>query len=368
MLRHFWVVPVVVLVATLCEAGCEYEAIFNFGDSNSDTGGFWSAFPEASPPNGMTYFKHPAGRASDGRLIIDFIAERIGIPFLSPYLKSIGSDYRHGANFATLASTVLLPQTSLFVSGLSPFALPIQLNQMRHFKAQVENLYSEGSTNLPPPDVFGKSLYTFYIGQNDFTSDLAKNGISGVKQRLPEVISVIIGTIKDLHALGGRAFFVQNLAPIGCYPAFLVELPHGDKDIDEFGCLIPYNNAVDEYNDMLHDALNQTRQELPDAKVIYVDSHKALRELFQHPTSHGLKYGTLACCGYGGGRYNFNPQVYCGNTKFINGQNLTASACDDPENYVSWDGIHTTEAANKIIADAIFGDDFTDPPFEVDCS
>lgn len=72
------------------------------------------------------------------------VAERIGIPFVSPYLKSIGSDFRHGANFATLASTVLLPQTSLFVSGLSPFALPIQLNQMKHFKAQVDELYSKG--------------------------------------------------------------------------------------------------------------------------------------------------------------------------------------------------------------------------------
>ncbi|KAD5317043.1 hypothetical protein R6Q59_032315 [Mikania micrantha] len=370
MLRRLWVVPVVVaaaLTATLCEAGCGYEAIFNFGDSNSDTGGFWWAFPEAPPPNGMTYFKQPVGRACNGRLIIDFMAERIGIPFLSPYLKSIGSDYRHGANFATLASTVRLPQTSLFVSGLSPFALPIQLKQMRHFKAQVENLYSQGSTNLPPPDIFGKSLYTFYIGQNDFTSDLAKNGIIAVKETLPQVISIITGTIKDLYALGGRAFLVQNLAPIGCYPAFLVELPHGDKDIDEFGCLISYNDAVVEYNDMLRDALNQTRQQLSDAKVIYADSHKALLELFRHPTSHGLKHGTLACCGNGGGRYNFNPKVFCGNTKFINDQNLTALACDDPENYVSWDGIHATEAANKIVVDAIFGGDFTDPPFEIHC-
>lgn len=372
MLQRFRVVPVVVLVAllvTLCDAGCGYEAIFNFGDSNSDTGGFWSAFPEAPPPNGMTYFKHPAGRASDGRLIVDFIAERIGIPFVSPYLKSIGSDYRHGANFATLASTVLLPQTSLFVSGLSPFALPIQLNQMKHFKSQVDELYSQGSSNLPPPNIFGKSLYTFYIGQNDFTSELAKIGIEGVKQTLPQVISQITSTIKELHGLGGRTFFVQNLAPIGCYPSFLVQLPHGEKDIDEFGCMIPYNNAVFEYNNMLHDALNQTRQELSDANVIYVDSHKALLELFQHPTSHGLKYGTIACCGNGGGSYNFNPKVFCGNTKFINGQNLTALACGDPENYVSWDGIHITEAASKIVVNAILGGDadFTDPPFKIRC-
>lgn len=93
--------------------------------------------------------------------------------------------------------------------------------------------------------------------------------------------------MQELHGLGGRTFFVQNLAPIGCYPSFLVQLPHTDKDIDEFGCMIPYNDAVVEYNNMLHDALTQTRQELPTAEVIYVDSHKALLELFQHPTSHG---------------------------------------------------------------------------------
>ncbi|XP_076941894.1 GDSL esterase/lipase At4g01130-like [Bidens hawaiensis] len=287
-------------------------------------------------------------------------AERIGIPFLSSYLKSIGSDYTHGANFATLASTVRLPQTSLFVSGLSPFALPIQVDQLKHFKAQVDSLYSQGPTNLPPPDVLGKSLYTFYIGQNDFTSDLAKIGITGVKERLPEIISGIVNSIKDLYALGGRAFFVLNLAPIGCYPSFLVQLPHGDDDIDEFGCLISYNNVVFDYNNMLRDVLNQTRQELFDAQVIYADSHKVLLELFQHPTSHGLKYGPLACCGNGGDPYNFNPQVFCGNTKVIDGQNLTASACEDPENYVSWDGIHATEAANKIVTDAILSGDFTD--------
>lgn len=69
-------VMVVVLMAMLVsssESKCEFEAIFNFGDSNSDTGGFWAAFPAQGPPYGMTYFKKPSGRASDGRLIIDFL-------------------------------------------------------------------------------------------------------------------------------------------------------------------------------------------------------------------------------------------------------------------------------------------------------
>ncbi|WRX14312.1 GDSL lipase/esterase - like 10 [Theobroma cacao] len=54
-------------------APCNFPAIFNFGDSNSDTGGLSAAFGQAPAPNGETYFHAPAGRYSDGRLIIDFI-------------------------------------------------------------------------------------------------------------------------------------------------------------------------------------------------------------------------------------------------------------------------------------------------------
>lgn len=52
---------------------CEFQAIFNFGDSNSDTGCMSAAFHPAVLPYGETFFHDGAGRASDGRLIIDFI-------------------------------------------------------------------------------------------------------------------------------------------------------------------------------------------------------------------------------------------------------------------------------------------------------
>lgn len=52
---------------------CDFPAIYNFGDSNSDTGGIFAAFYPAGPPSGETFFHQPAGRGSDGRLIIDFI-------------------------------------------------------------------------------------------------------------------------------------------------------------------------------------------------------------------------------------------------------------------------------------------------------
>ncbi|KFK30700.1 hypothetical protein AALP_AA6G016400 [Arabis alpina] len=350
------------------DSKCVFEAIFNFGDSNSDTGGFWAAFPAQSGPWGMTYFKKPAGRASDGRLIIDFLAESLGMPFLSPYLQSIGSDFRHGANFATLASTVLLPNTSLFVTGISPFSLAIQLNQMKHFKVIVDESHSSDQPELktlPSKDVFGKSLYTFYIGQNDFTSNLATIGVDGVKKYLPHVIGQIAGTIKEIYGIGGRTFLVLNLAPVGCYPAILTGFTHTFSDIDKFGCLIPVNKAVKYYNTLLKKTLSETRTELKNATIIYLDTNKILLDLFHHPKSYGLKYGVKACCGYGGRPYNFDQKLYCGNTKMIGNASATAKACRDPQNYVSWDGIHATEAANHRISMAILDGSISYPPFSL---
>jgi hypothetical protein len=52
-----------------------FPAVFNFGDSNSDTGGRVAAgFEAIFPPYGSTFFGGPAGRFCDGRLIIDFLS------------------------------------------------------------------------------------------------------------------------------------------------------------------------------------------------------------------------------------------------------------------------------------------------------
>jgi len=81
-MRTVW--PLLLVATALCCASpaaragagtgrCKFPAVFNFVDSNSDTGGFWAAFPAQQGPFSMTYFGRPAGRASDGRLVIDLI-------------------------------------------------------------------------------------------------------------------------------------------------------------------------------------------------------------------------------------------------------------------------------------------------------
>ena len=62
----------------------QYTSIFSFGDSYTDTGNKVILYGPAAadlwinkPPFGMTFFGHPAGRLSDGRLVIDFIGESL---------------------------------------------------------------------------------------------------------------------------------------------------------------------------------------------------------------------------------------------------------------------------------------------------
>lgn len=80
--KVFYVLGLLVLVSEVGQgvrvisddtSKCDFPAIFNFGDSNSDTGGRSAALFQVPPPYGETFFKKPSGRLSDGRLIVDFI-------------------------------------------------------------------------------------------------------------------------------------------------------------------------------------------------------------------------------------------------------------------------------------------------------
>jgi hypothetical protein len=105
------------LAALLCASWAaaaeaqKYNAIFNFGDSITDTGnlctnGKPSQITFTQPPYGETYFGTPTCRCCDGRVIVDFLSNKFGLPFLPPS-KSTSADFKKGANMAITGATAM---------------------------------------------------------------------------------------------------------------------------------------------------------------------------------------------------------------------------------------------------------------------
>ncbi|KAF5757207.1 putative sinapine esterase [Helianthus annuus] len=106
---------------------------------------------------------------------------------------------------------------------------------------------------------------------------------------------------------------------------------------------------VQVYNSNIQCANPKLSTHLPNTLVICIINSCLLHVL-------GFTNGALkACCG-GEGRYNVDPSVECGDA--------SATVCDEPDTYVSWDGIHLTEAAYKIISKNLF----STPQFNSLCS
>ncbi|KAF7015066.1 unnamed protein product [Triticum aestivum] len=350
-------------------ADCHFPAVFNFGDSNSDTGGLSAAFGAAPPPNGRTFFGMPAGRYCDGRLVIDFIAENLGIPYLSAYLNSVGSNFSQGANFATAGSTISRQNTSLFLSGFSPISLDVQSWEFEQFINRSQFVYNNKGGGiyrelLPKAEYFSQALYTFDIGQNDITAGYFANMTTEqVVAFIPELMERLTSIIQNVHGFGGRNFWIHSTGPIGCLPYALIRRPDIAAVKDKVGCSVTYNKVAQLFNQRLKETVARLRKTYPDAAFTYVDVYAAKYKLISQASKLGFDDPLLTCCGHDAGPYNFDPKVGCGGKVLVKGKWVVlGKSCDDPARRVSWDGVHFTEAANKFVFNQIVGGGLSDPP------
>ncbi|ESQ32842.1 hypothetical protein EUTSA_v10004667mg [Eutrema salsugineum] len=280
----------------VCSPTCGFPAIFNFGDSNSDTGGLSAAFGQAPYPNGQTFFHSPSGRFSDGRLIVDFIAEELGLPYLNAFLDSIGSNFSHGANFATAGSTVRPPNTTISQSGVSPISLDVQLVQFSDFFTRSQLIRNRGGVFkqlLPRKEYFSQALYTFDIGQNDLTAGLKLNMTTDqIKAYIPDVLDQLSDAIRKVYMKGGRRFWIHNTAPIGCLPYVLDRFPVPASQIDSHGCAIPRNEIARYFNSELKTRVIGLRKELSKAAITYVDVYSIKLTLITQARKLGISNQT----------------------------------------------------------------------------
>ncbi|PNT76527.1 hypothetical protein BRADI_1g49190v3 [Brachypodium distachyon] len=341
------------LMATLAAAACataaaserRFNAMFNFGDSASDTG---NLCPDGRLLLTDTYFRKPTCRCSDGRVNVDFLAQALELPFLTPSMAH-GKDFRQGANMAIVGGTVLDYDTNAFTG--------YDVNLNGSLKNQMEDLQrllpSICGTPQNCKDYLAKSLFVFQLGENDYNLQL-NNGftVDEASKNMPIIVNTITSGVEELITLGAVHIVVSNIAPLGCYPMYLSVLQSTDKsDYDENGCLRNHNVLFNRHNAFLRSSLSKLQNKHRHTRIMYADLSSHFYHIVQEPRKFDCPHKLLRKCDAPNG---FDLGAICG----MDG----ASVCHDPSSYLSWDGMHLSEAANERVANGWLNGPYCHPP------
>uniref|UniRef100_A0A803MJB1 Uncharacterized protein n=1 Tax=Chenopodium quinoa TaxID=63459 RepID=A0A803MJB1_CHEQI len=170
-----------------------------------------------------------------------------------------------------------------------------------------------------------------------------------VQQMVDEVIQAIISGVKEVINLGGTKVVIPGNFAIGCMPIYLSAFETNDPNMyDELQCLKGLNGFATYQNVRLQEAIKDLQTQYPIVAIVYADYFNALKGLLQNVASNGFAKGEVqkTCCGIGDNKYNFNMTRMCGN----NG----VPVCHDPSKLVSWDGVHMTQHAYRVMAKGLF--------------
>ncbi|CAN6311569.1 unnamed protein product [Urochloa humidicola] len=302
-------------------SGPKVPALFAFGDSIVDTGNnnYIRTITRSNfPPYGRDFPDHMAtGRFSDGRISMDFLASALGLKeMLPPYLDTNLSmdDLKTGVSFAS-AGSGYDNATSWTAAAMT---VEQQLQLFMEYKTKV------GS--IP-----GRSLYLICWGSNDIVQHFTfTDGFSDpdyadfMTQRASTFIQRLI-------SMGARQIAVTGVPPVGCAPA--QRLIGGGLRRQ---CAQDLNQLALLYNRELSREVDKLARRFRDVNLVYIDLYAILADIIQRYQALGFKNGKDACCGFIG----LESGVLC---------NFMSPVCDNPAQYVFWDGYHPTERAYKIM-------------------
>ncbi|XP_073146660.1 GDSL esterase/lipase 5 [Henckelia pumila] len=331
-------------------SGPKPTALFVFGDSYFDPGNnnyintttldqanFW--------PYGETYFNYPTGRFSNGRLIIDFIAEHAKLPMIGPYLQPRNEDsnnnYYHGVNFASAGAGALKETFQGSVIDL--------MSQLEYYNTEVKRL--EHKLNLVgAKDILSNAVYFFSIGTNDYTSRFLLNSTAMLSFTPSQYVRMVVGNltiaVHEIYRNGGRKFGFLNLGDLGCFPGLRIL-----DTKSEGGCLEDASSLATLHNSELAKALSEIEMKLHGFKHFLYDFNQDLARKVDQPSKYGLKESKKACCGTG----SLNGIFSCGGKRLVKEFEL----CKNPDEFIFWDSYHLTENVYKQMADRMWGEDQT---------
>ncbi|KAF0903872.1 hypothetical protein E2562_029959 [Oryza meyeriana var. granulata] len=337
----------------------DVTAIYSLGDSITDTG---NLIKEAPPgmfetikhlPYGIT-FGYPTGRCSDGLLMIDFLAQDLGLPFLNPYLGK-NKSFDHGVNFAVAGATAMDPADQFNGRFFMPFAANSLKVQLRWFKDFMKSSF--GTDEDIRKRLQSSLVLIGEIGGNDYNYALFGRNVSEVEKLIPGVVRTIVDAAKEVLDMGANRVIIPGNFPIGCIPTYLTTKGSSEpSDYDSMGCLKELNLFAAKHNARLQRAIaDELRPSYPAASIAYADYFNSFLTLLNTADELGFDASSVrkACCGAGAGEYNYDWRRMCGAEG--------TAACAEPEKYVSWDGIHMTQAAYRAMSRLVYHGRYLQP-------
>ncbi|KAK6125124.1 hypothetical protein DH2020_041137 [Rehmannia glutinosa] len=315
-------------------------AIITFGDSIVDVGNndyIGTIFKANYPPYGRDFKnKEATGRFCNGKLATDITAETLGFTsyppaYLSP--QASGKNLLLGANFAS-AGAGYDEHTSL-LSHVIPLS-----QQLQYYK-EYQGKLTKVAGAKQAASIIKDALYLVSAGSSDYVQNYYVNPFLN-KAYTPDqyssyLVSSFTSFIKNLYGLGARRIGVTSLPPLGCLPAARTLFGY-----HESGCVARLNTDAQQFNKKINAATTQLQKQLPGLKMVVFDVFKPLYDIVADPKKNGFTEATKGCCGTG----TIETTSLLCNPKSI-------GTCPNATQYVFWDSVHPSQAANQILADSL---------------
>ncbi|XP_047088044.1 GDSL esterase/lipase At5g03820-like [Lolium rigidum] len=339
-----WALLLLLSAAGRCAGQALVPGVMIFGDSVVDAGNnnrLATLVRADFPPYGRDFpaTHAPTGRFCNGKLATDYTVENLGLSSYPPaYLgEEAQTDNRsllHGANFASGAAGYLDATAALY----GAISLGQQLNYFKEYQSKVAAV--AGSSHAA--SLTSGSIYVVSAGTSDYVQNYYVNAMLAAAytpdQFADALMTPFTAFIESLYGLGARRIGVTSLPPMGCLPASVTLFGGGGSN---GGCVERLNNDSLTFNTKLQAASEAVKKQRPDLKLVVFDIYNPLLNLVSDPNSAGFFEARRACCGTG----TIETSVLC--------HQGAPGTCANATGYVFWDGFHPTDAANKVLADAL---------------
>ncbi|MEH2269868.1 MAG: SGNH/GDSL hydrolase family protein [Nostoc sp.] len=268
----------------------DYDNIYVFGDSFSDTGNVFNATNGIIPPS-QTYFN---GRFSNGPIWVDYLASDLG---LTLNLKN---------NFAFGGAT----------TGTENIGLP----GLPGLQQEINSFISANKTADP------NALYIIWAGTNDYLSYFF-----GGDPNPTNTVGNLSAALTSLVTDGARDIMVVNLPDLG-------KLPFANFDSQRSNL---FNTFSSTHNSSLDTTLKSLRQQLsPDINIIELNVNSLFDRIIAAPDEFGFTNATNSCISKDLSVVPIDvptQQVLC-----------------NPEKFLFWDEVHPTTTTHKLIGELAF--------------